>query len=391
MMQSRSWLLTVKAVATGQYLSMDLLAAMVAWFVVSASAIWIMITFHDYSIASFFAVAMFLLTFIVLFLIANANEEAQFSQLSKNAMVLVQLLSIIFVVCILPYYYIAILSTIWCAQLPYYYRMGYCFLLSFLASASFYVIFQFYWQDENVLLTALLFWSFNLFALAAMNTTRKESIERAKSDALNRELLATQALLREATRQSERIRIARDIHDLLGHHLTALTINLQVAYRTSEGSAQAQIKQCHDLAKLLLSDVREAVSEIREKSEVDIYDAISLIVKDVPRLTISLNVDKNIKLTDVKIAEVIIRSVQECITNTLKHSRSDQMWIKISRFDGCLTIDVSDNAKRNSDQAIKHGNGLTGMRERVHELNGHAEFSLTKNGFKTVLHIPEQL
>src|SRR3546814_12036878 len=76
----------------------------------------------------------------------------------------------------------------------------------------------------------------------------------------NSELRATRALLAESSRLSERMRISRELHDLLGHHLTALSLNLEVATHVSSGKAQEHVRQAHTLAKLLLTDVREAVS-----------------------------------------------------------------------------------------------------------------------------------
>ena len=112
---------------------------------------------------------------------------------------------------------------------------------------------------------------FNLFAMIMSNTAIKESKAREEADALNRQLLSTQQLKKQALTQDERLRIARNIHDVLGHHLTALTINLQVASRkadllesTESQAIKRQVEQSHSIAKLLLSDVREAISDIRE-------------------------------------------------------------------------------------------------------------------------------
>jgi replicative DNA helicase len=59
------------------------------------------------------------------------------------------------------------------------------------------------------------------------------------------------------------------LHDLLGHHLTALSLNLEVAGHLAQGKAQEHVNQAHTLAKLLLSDVREAVSRLRDDDAID--------------------------------------------------------------------------------------------------------------------------
>ena len=136
------------------------------------------------------------------------------------------------------------------------------------------LIYTFHWGYNDMIMTGFLFWTFNLFGLVMVHTSVKEREARLEAELASRQLKATQGLLNEAVKQGERVRIARNIHDLLGHHLTALTINLQVAARKSNGESKESIEQCHQLAKLLLSDVREAVSDIRDKSKIDLQTSI---------------------------------------------------------------------------------------------------------------------
>ena len=65
--------------------------------------------------------------------------------------------------------------------------------------------------------------------------------------------------------EDERRRIARELHDLVGHHLTALTLNLEVVTHLVDGKVLGHVQQAHSLAKLLLADVREVVSEMRDR------------------------------------------------------------------------------------------------------------------------------
>ncbi len=75
-------------------------------------------------------------------------------------------------------------------------------------------------------------------------------------------------MLTESSRIAERMRISRELHDLVGHHLTALSLNLEVANHLVGGAAQEHVRQAQTVARLLLTDVREAVSQLREDATI---------------------------------------------------------------------------------------------------------------------------
>ncbi len=235
-------------------------------------------------------------------------------------------------------------------------------------------------------ISATLFLMFNLFALIMMNTAIKERRAREQANQLNRELLATQSLLRQASQQAERGRIARNIHDLLGHHLTALTINLQVASRIVEGEAKEKVELCHSLSKLLLSDVREAVSEIRDKSNIDLKDALEILIENVPGLQIEMNYANDLIINDVNLADTIVKCVQEALTNCLKHSKASQFEINLKQHQQSIELVMLDNGEQ--IQTFSTGNGLMGMQERVKLLSGTLSVENRPGGFHTTIEIP---
>lgn len=288
---------------------------------------------------------------------------------------------------LVPYTFVAILGVILCGCLSIVMPFRYAVLMSIAMSVPFWLIHHFYWGRDNMLLTTVLFWTFNLFALVMINSMTQAKAAQAHSEQINRELLATQSLLTEATKQSERVRIARNIHDLLGHHLTALTIKLQVAHRLSEGKAKSEIEACHQLAKLLLSDVREAVSEIRSKSQINLISAIEAIQHSTPKLMIELEVKGSVNVCDVKQAETILRAVQESVSNSLKHGSANVFTIRIVQNDTELAVQLQDNGSTASVN-ISEGNGLKGIKERVSELNGTFDYKATSKGFFSTIHLP---
>ena len=123
-------------------------------------------------------------------------------------------------------------------------------------------------------LAAGLFLGISLFAFMSSVVALRQHTARDELRMVNSELHATQALLAENTRIAERVRIARELHDLVGHHLTALTLNLEVATHLANGKALEHVQQAHSLARLLLADVREVVSDMREDEQVDLATAL---------------------------------------------------------------------------------------------------------------------
>lgn len=220
----------------------------------------------------------------------------------------------------------------------------------------------------NAAIQTTLFGTFHLFALLSARSAVEADAARLEVESLNRELMATQRLLAQASRQGERTRIARELHDLLGHHLTALSINLQIAERTSDGETREKIGECRALARLLLSDVREAVSALRDDQGLDLEAAIRLIVGSTPRLDIRVDIEDALEIDDVGIAQTLLRCVQEGVTNTLRHADASECRIRIWQEDRAIHLEVSDDGRVLGE--ITEGNGLAGMRERLQALRG---------------------
>ncbi len=99
-----------------------------------------------------------------------------------------------------------------------------------------------------------------IFGLGAGHLAVSERRARAELARVNAELQATLVLLADSVREGERARISRELHDALGHHLTAMSVNLEVASHLARGKVAEHVTRAHDLARLLLADVREAVS-----------------------------------------------------------------------------------------------------------------------------------
>ena len=236
-------------------------------------------------------------------------------------------------------------------------------------------------------LQAALFVGFTGFVFVTGYVARQQAQARDEQRRLNAELRATRALLAESVRVNERTRISRELHDLLGHHLTALSLNLEVANHLVQGQAQEHVSQAHTLAKLLLSDVREAVSRLRDDDAIDMRATLLPLADNVPGLRIDMEMPPSFMLDDPERAHVLLRCTQELITNAVRHAEATTLRL-CYRNDGlAVTLDARDDG-RGAEMATA-GNGLLGMRERLAAHGGtlHVETS-PGDGFAVRLRLP---
>jgi signal transduction histidine kinase len=291
-------------------------------------------------------------------------------------------------VCIVTLYFLvnssllAILSIVWIVQAAELYGSRSASWL-LLGSVSFLTASALYHAGGaatlNVIVNAALSGLFQLLALSATLRTISERQLREETGALNRELIATRELLSQSTAQSERVRIARDLHDILGHHMTALILNLEVAKHNAEGLVREKVEQSLALAKLLLGDLRTTVSELRDDEAIDLQHSINTLVAGIPRLEIDVDFSAAPSIKDVDLAETLLRCTQEAITNVLRHSAATQCRIAVVGVGDKCILTVSDNG--DSKPEIVPGNGLKGMTERVADNGGELSWQQTDSGF----------
>ena len=240
----------------------------------------------------------------------------------------------------------------------------------------------------EALMQSLLYAGFSLFIYVTSLVARQQAQARDEQRRLNAELRATRALLAESARVNERTRISRELHDLLGHHLTALSLNLEVASHLTEGRAQEHVRQAHTLARLLLTDVREAVSQLRDASGgIDLAAALRPLADHVPALDIELDVQSPLAVDDPERAHVMLRCTQEIITNAVRHAQARRLRIRVWRQADALMLEASDDGQ--GAEALVPGNGLRGMRERIVQCGGSLDIQTRPGaGFRLQLSLP---
>src|SRR5690606_12951159 len=236
----------------------------------------------------------------------------------------------------------------------------------------------------EAVMQSMLYVGFNCFVFATGYVARQQVLARDEQRRLNAELRATRALLAESVRVNERTRISRELHDLLGHHLTALSLNLEVAGHLVEGRAQEHVNQAHTLAKLLLSDVREAVSRLRTDDAIDMVATLAPLADHVAGLRIEMDMPEPFLLDDPERAHVLLRCTQEIITNSVRHAGATELRLDYAWDDGAVRLRARDDG-RGAESPVA-GNGLRGMRERLAAYGGAVDIS-TRPGAGFVLDI----
>jgi signal transduction histidine kinase len=241
--------------------------------------------------------------------------------------------------------------------------------------------------EGSPVIYALVYFAFSLFALFSMHIAHSEAEARRSLAEANAELRMTTELLEISSRTSERLRIARDLHDLIGHHLTALSLNLEVASHLSSGEAKEQVEKSKGIARQLLVDVREVVSRLRNDEPVDLTASLESLRDVMVAPSLHLELPAELAVADANVAQVALRTVQEIVTNAVRHSGARNLWLKLATGDRALSIDARDDGT--GVDTIRFGNGLLGLRERVEQIRGTFEVTSTRGrGFSVHVTLP---
>ncbi len=246
-------------------------------------------------------------------------------------------------------------------------------------------------------IAALVYAGLQLFAVVMVDAQRKEAQARKALDVLNAELqerndelARAQHRLAAASRSAERLRISRDLHDTVGHQLTALALHLEAAAHLASGTAAEEpVAGSRDMARSLLGDVRRVVGQLRDEPPggTDLGGALHRLAVSVPRPVVRLRLDENMPTLSAEQVEAVLRGVQECITNAARHSDSATLTIDVFHEDDEVLVRAVDDGR--GALRLREGNGLTGMRERFAALDGLVTVRTAPGqGFRVVARFP---
>lgn len=209
---------------------------------------------------------------------------------------------------------------------------------------------------------------FQAFAMVVGHASRSAEQARDALARVNADLLATRALMTDAARDAERLRVARELHDVAGHTLTALNLNLRVLAADPALAARGELALSQRLASDLLAQIRDVVHALRDARGLDLATALHALAAPMPTLRIALDLDPAVQVHDLETADIVLRTVQEALTNAARHADARTLSVAVSQQEGAIALAIEDDGVLRGP--LREGSGLTGMRERIEGVGG---------------------
>lgn len=215
------------------------------------------------------------------------------------------------------------------------------------------------------------------FALKLVNTLLSERRMKEQLAIAHKQLQQYALQVEELAAIQERNRIAREIHDSLGHTLTAQNIQLQTAvklWKRDVNQAQGFVEQAQRLAAIAMQEVRCSVSTLRAdvQEKPCLKKSIENLIEDFRQGTgIFVVLDINIQTSVLsEISRALYRILQESLTNINKYAQATVVDVRLRTREDFIQLTVTDNGKGFDPAQVSGGFGLQGMQERVAALDG---------------------
>ncbi|QNI34818.1 sensor histidine kinase [Alloacidobacterium dinghuense] len=224
-------------------------------------------------------------------------------------------------------------------------------------------------------------WGFPAFFCVVVGGTNLLTSQKIRSKA---KLQLAQEEIEQLAKLAERERIARDLHDVLGHTLSVIVLKSELAGRLFERDperARQEIGEVEQVSRKALSEVREAIRGYRSEG---LAAEIERAHRTLDAAGVTLTCESKPPSLSAAEETVIALAVREAVTNIVRHAQASQCRMKFVSEKGRTSLTVEDDGRGNIRQ---EGNGLRGMRERIESLGGH--FSIDGNqGTRINIDIP---
>lgn len=238
------------------------------------------------------------------------------------------------------------------------------------------------------------------FTIVFTYITRQAVRSRRRADELRKEVEAANERLREQAAQMEELattrernRLAREIHDGVGHYLTVVKTQLDAAAALLPAEperAREAVTKAARLAGEALDDVRRSVGTLRaDASRPPLADAIKALTHDAG-VAVTMRIEGKARALPSGIEHALFRSAQEGLTNVCKHAAASVAEIALDfRAEDHVKLTIVDNGRGASGVAPNGGFGLRGIRERVELLGGRiAAANRAEGGFALTVEVP---
>ncbi|MGX5212139.1 sensor histidine kinase [Streptomyces violaceus] len=222
-------------------------------------------------------------------------------------------------------------------------------------------------------------------------TLRLDAEARGSAQRLLAQERAARAAEAETAALAERARIAREIHDVLAHSLSAQLVHLEAARLLIErGGEREQVLErvvaAREMARGGLSETRQALSALRGDL-TPLEDFLNQLVSSVDGAEITITGER--RALPAEASQTVRRAAQEALTNVRKHARGAKVRLRLDYRPHQVTLDVRDSGGSPGElTGTGAGYGLLGMRERAELLGGSLEAGPGEEGFVVTLKVP---
>jgi two-component system sensor histidine kinase DesK len=193
--------------------------------------------------------------------------------------------------------------------------------------------------------------------------------------------------VRRLAATAERERIGRDLHDLLGHTLSLITLKLELSRKLIDrdpAAARVEIAEAEKVARHALSEVRAAVTGFRAADLAAELASARLLLESS---AVTLDYDTPPALSpDIERSLALV--LREAATNIARHANASRAEVRFVRDGGQLRMRIADDGRGTGSTGTAEGNGLAGMRERVRALGGSLAFASARGGTTVEVAIP---
>lgn len=249
-----------------------------------------------------------------------------------------------------------------------------------------------FWRENllNLIMISsfIALYSFALYAYKALY------VEKTKVEKLNKHLEQQSKEIERLTITKERNRVAQEIHDYLGHNLSALNMNLDVAgkiIRQDPEKTRKIISKCKNLTKESMNGLRKAVYSLKEDNRLlGLKDSIEKLMQNINstgNVNFFFNFAQEVEELSLDYKNIIYSIIREGLTNSIKHGQANKIYINIEINEGNIDIVFKDNGSGCSK--IIKGNGLKGIEERIFKIGGIIDYKTEEGkGFEIEGKIP---